>query len=179
MLLSILQGVLVAFMTWWILSSVQRRVAASRAGHTHAGSVITPDQRLVWGLTMGCGALGATALVAAIGWNGGPAAWAVGAAFLAFAFLSASYASPRTFVTWSGNGIEGPTSYGIYPFGPSRGHLGYDEITDVGVDGLGSFYAQAPDGSRIRWSSYYTGFADLNHEIERRRPDLFDHPTPG
>lgn len=81
-------------------------------------------------------------------------------------------------VVWTAHGLTGPTSYGVWPFGPTRAAIAYPDITDVGIDWAGSFYVANAQGQRIRWSWCYSGYAGPACAIEDARPDLFPDEDP-
>ncbi|MEC3859788.1 hypothetical protein VK792_00705 [Mesobacterium sp. TK19101] len=76
-------------------------------------------------------------------------------------------------VTWTDHTISGPTGFGIPPFGPARGNIALDDITDIGTDLSGHWYVQATNGTRIRWNGIYTGYQRLLDDLEASQPHLF------
>lgn len=97
------------------------------------------------------------------------------------ALYCAGWLDPAFDVVWDDYGIEGPTSYRIWPLGPGRTRMGYGAITGFGLDAGRSWFVEDTKGRRVLWSFLYLGFPRLMQEIEARRPDLFPtiSPEPG
>ena len=140
---------------------------ATRRIRTHRGILI--------GLVIGCLAMGGIALYAAIFGVGGLGAFTVGVPFTVFGILTLTGLHPDFDVIWDPNGLEGPATLGLPPFGPKRLRLTYDEIAKIGIDWTGSFFAADSAGNKIRWNRYYAGFAELNADIAYHRPDLIEN----
>lgn len=116
-------------------------------------------------------------LYAALVHGAGIAALMVAGMGAACAFVFGSMLTPAYDVAWDDGGLEGPVSYGIWPFGPARAEMGYDRIETVGMDWASSWFVEDAQGTRIRWSGMYSGYPALMQQIEAKRPDLFpDEP---
>ena len=83
---------------------------------------------------------------------------------------------PNYDVTWTAHGLTGPTSYGIWPFGPSRGSIRFADIAEIGEDWAQSLYVADATGQRVRWNRCYSGFGAAVSAVEQARPDLFIAP---
>ena len=157
---------------------------------TSEGGTIAPNKTMIWGMTLASLALAALPLALwyrEYGWiwkhisfwqSGGGWALIVGAVFTAFAGVIATSLTRRFDVTWDGDGVTGPASYGIPPFGPRMATVRFDDIADLGTDWLGSWYVENARRDRVRWNYVYSGYPALMEAIVSRRPDLFDDDTP-
>jgi hypothetical protein len=81
-------------------------------------------------------------------------------------------------VCWDRDSIEGPASYGMWPFGPRRARIDFAEITDVGVDGFGSFYVAEAPGNYVRWNWTYAGFPAVMMAVAEACPHLVEAEEP-
>jgi hypothetical protein len=177
--LSALQPLLGGLLTAAILAWIARSLSRSRAAEAVNGTRrITPHRGLLGGLIAGSAALSATALYAAMFHGGDPAAWGVGIVFGLIAIGTLFTFSSAYSVEWDSDVITGPASYGCAPFGPRRGSIAFAEITEIGIDALGSFFVRDRDGLKLRWNWIYRGYEDLHEAIATARPDLVEADLP-
>ncbi len=117
--------------------------------------------------------IGGLAVWSALFARGGTAAVVVGIGMLAIGYYFAQFLSSAYRVRWTKDAITGPTSYGIWPFGPSCGTIAFADIEDFGMDWAQAWFVQDAAGQRIRWSQFHSGYPHLMMAIEAARPDLF------
>ena len=103
-------------------------------------------------------------------------AWPVGLiVFLIGAAISGFMAPSLTNVhilTWSRNGVEGPSK----TFGPTLGlektTILWGDIQRMGKTATSYWYIESKDGRRIYWSFLYKGYQVFIRELRIRRPTL-------
>lgn len=76
-------------------------------------------------------------------------------------------------ISWSTQGITGPTTRRHPPFAPERQEIAFDDIVAAGRDKWGNYYVQDEGGNRIRWNWFYNGYPELMHFVEDVCPHLF------
>lgn len=177
--LGLLQPILGGLLTAAILAWLARAMSRSRSAVDADGTQrIMLHRGLLAGLILGSTALSGAAFYGATGHNGGPAAWGVAIVFGLVALGTLGSFSRAYDVNWTATSVTGPASYGMAPFGPRRAHIRFNEIAELGIDAMGSFYVRTAEGEKVRWNWVYQGHEDLNAAIESARPDLFDEPPP-
>jgi hypothetical protein len=128
---------------------------------TATEGTITPSRFVIWPILVISFGISALALYASFYKGGGGAALAVGLGFgLGGAVMSGSLTRAYD-VSWTSEDITGPASYGIWPFGPRRATIRFDEIVTCGIDRMDSYYVEDAAGTRVRWNAYYGGYATL------------------
>jgi len=103
----------------------------------------------------------------------------VGTVFGASGLVMLAFLSPRYHVRWDAEGISGPISYAVWPFGPARATIPYDRIVAIGIDWANSACVEDAAGNRIRWSQFYRGYGVPIDRILAVRPDLFPDAAEG
>lgn len=151
----------------WLLARVRPRERGFTNGR------IAPNRSFIAITALFSIALGSLAAYAALAWNGGMAAASAGVAFLALGAATATGLTRAYDVEWDGTSITGPTSYGIWPFGPSRATVRFSDIEDFGEDRFGSWYVEDGEAQRIRWNYTYGGYPALMWVIIEACPHIF------
>lgn len=170
----------VALATGLIVYLIRGALARTHArSATARGGTIAPNKIMVGLTTLGSFALGATALYAWARYSGGGAALGLGLSFVTLAALTVTALTQSFALTWDDEGVTGPASYGIPPFGPHLATIRFDEISSLGTDWLGSFFIENGGGDRVRWNYLYSGYPILSEAIADSRPELFDDAPAG
>ncbi len=153
-----------------LLRRGNRQMGAER-GH------IAPDRPLILtaalvGLGLACIALNMTATqpyrVFAV---------LVGIGGLGLVLLAAMGLLPDHEIEWNEDGLEGPASTWLLPFGQGRDFIAWADVIGLGKDALGNWHVEDRTGDRICWSFVYGGHCDLIAAVERNCPHLSD-PRP-
>jgi len=75
-------------------------------------------------------------------------------------------------ISWSAQGIEGPSrSFGV-TLGLTRATIAWSEIHRCAADLGGYWFLESADGRRVYWNYFYKGYWDFVRELKQRRPDL-------
>ncbi len=157
----------------WLASRARPKAQGAGTGRVRPGM---PTILLV--VVLGTGICG----LASYGWafaDGGGAALAVAIGAGLGAACIATFLLPVHDVVWDRGSVEGPASYGIWPFGPRRARIGWPDIAGFGQDLWGSWFVEDAGGNRIRWSPVHSGYPALMRAIEEACPHLFPpRPAP-
>jgi hypothetical protein len=163
---------LVAGLTSLVVAGLAALVARGRPKAWRAGSgTISPERwtaalTVLFGLAMASG--GTIALVAGD--------WKVGSGLLLIGLACAVFMCPSLTdlhnVSWSSEGVEGPSRL----FGPTLGFrrtsIAWSEIESAGKTITGYWYVQTADHRRVYWSYLYKGYAALTASLINHRPDV-------
>lgn len=128
---------------------------------TATEGTITPSRVVIWPILIMSFGISALALYASVNHGGGSAALAVGLGFGIGGVMMAGSLTRAYDVSWTAEDITGPASYGIWPFGPRRATIRFDDIVTCGIDRMDSYYVEDAAGTRIRWNAYHGGYITL------------------
>ncbi|MGQ0564199.1 MAG: hypothetical protein ACT4OK_03890 [Gemmobacter sp.] len=176
---SLALGALKGLVIFGVLSGLAWLVSRARPRHSMlAEGRIAPSRGLIAVVVLiGAGLAVAAAFDATQG--GGTAAVLVSAGAVLLTLLMATGLTPAYDVSWTGRTITGPTSNGVWPFGPSRATLAFDDVADVGCDSMGNWYVADAEGTRIRWNWSYAGYPAVMIAVEQACPHLFAEDAAG
>lgn len=75
-------------------------------------------------------------------------------------------------VTWTSEGLEGPSKF----FGPfqrrKRLHLRWENLKQFGRTEKNYWFVENEQGQRIYWNMLYHGHQDLHDAVRQKRPDI-------
>lgn len=101
------------------------------------------------------------------------AIWGICAFLAVFTYVFGAALMSDSAIHWSEDGVSGPSTYGLWPFGPKRATIGWQDITEVGPGPYDSTAISNKVGTKIRFSQQYAGHDALFAAIKKARPDLF------
>jgi len=77
-------------------------------------------------------------------------------------------------LNWDDDRLEGPTSVTLVGT-KARATIRWDDIIVLGRETASNvFFAEAADGTRIRWSPQWQGYCALMQHISQKRPEFFE-----
>jgi hypothetical protein len=171
-LVSVGGSIAAAIVTPLVISLLSGVIGKSRPEKLQQGSGTISPERISAALTVAVSAAiaagGIVALFAGL--------WAVGAGALVIGLCLGGFMAPSLThvhdVSWSPEGVEGPSSLFGPTLGLKRESIAWPDIATTGVTSSGYWFVQASDGRRVYWSYLHKGHRALADALIAHRPDL-------